>query len=192
MFLQNIYTLLLFFFWISNKEHSSRTRIKKLFDFNERSSNSLLITDYEGGNVSDHCWDKSAGIKSRMKYDTKIILSFFRLFHTFISALLVLEKETWALHNRGSGSIKQLFVLSLSHCSTSILLYSAFMPWQMWRIVLYKQFFPKLGLFQGFKFLIQKWLGIESTRRRKRKICWNHQPSKWNGISYFVGMLNLD
>lgn len=28
-----------------------------------------------------------------MNYDMKIILSFFRLFHTFISALLVVEKE---------------------------------------------------------------------------------------------------
>lgn len=28
-----------------------------------------------------------------MNYDMKIILSFFRLFHTLISALLVLEKE---------------------------------------------------------------------------------------------------
>lgn len=58
--LQNIYTL---FFWSiytfflnpSNKAHSSRARIKKLFDFNERSCNSLFTTDYEGGNVTDHC-----------------------------------------------------------------------------------------------------------------------------------------
>lgn len=44
-------------------------------------------------NVSNHCWDKSAGIKSHVNCGKKIILSFFQLFHTFISALLVLEKE---------------------------------------------------------------------------------------------------
>lgn len=81
------------FLKFSNRAHSSRTSIKKLFDFNERSSNSLFITDYEGGNVSDHCWDKSAGIKSHMNYDMKIILSFFWVFNTLISALLVLETE---------------------------------------------------------------------------------------------------
>lgn len=114
-FPHSIYT----FFVLCSRAHSSRTSIKKLFDFNECSSNSLFITDYEGGNVSDHCWEKSAGIKRRMNYDMKIILSFSRLFHMFISTLLVSKKEREYYTMRVSGSIKQLFpsemYFSLSH-----------------------------------------------------------------------------
>lgn len=53
----------------------------------------LFIADYEEKNVSKQRYDKSAGTKSSMNGGENIILSFFSLFHTFISPLLVLEKE---------------------------------------------------------------------------------------------------
>lgn len=69
-------------------------------------SSSLIVKEEMYPN---HCWDKSAGVKSRVNYDMKIILSFSSPALYVHFCTVGSRERTWMLHNRVSGSIKQLF-----------------------------------------------------------------------------------
>lgn len=145
-------------------------------------SSSLIMKEK---NVSDHCWDKSAGIKSHMNCGKKIILSFFRPFHTFISALLVLEKERecytieYLVQLSNFFQLKCTFSKPLKHFNTAVFSIHAMANIED---CLVQTVLPKIGSFPRFEVIHSEvpWYCEHTEKGKKDLLESSAIQMKWN------------